>query len=114
MWLIRDRRIRAPGICALYVAGYSAFRIFEELLRVDPAHHFLGERLSFWVASLLALAGIAWFTDTQRARNELSPGGLVPSEGPTSGHASPSTHLGKTSPGSMARPSGVTATSMSP
>jgi len=66
VWLIHHRRIRAPGIFALYVTGYSAFRIFEELLRVDPAHHFLGERLNFWVACLLTLIGIAWFVYTQR------------------------------------------------
>jgi len=33
----RRRTIRAPGPFALYVADYSAFRIFEETLRVDPA-----------------------------------------------------------------------------
>ena len=69
VWLIRHRQIRAPGIFALYVTGYSAFRIFEELLRVDPAHHFLGERLNFWVASLLTLVGLAWFLYTQRAEH---------------------------------------------
>ena len=74
VWIIRHRRIRAPGIFALYVTGYSAFRIFEELLRVDPAHHILGERLNFWVASLLTLTGIAWFVYTQRAaRGEPPP-----------------------------------------
>src|SRR5215211_714225 len=36
------RRTLAPGsLFALYVLGYSTFRIFEELLRVDPAHHIL-------------------------------------------------------------------------
>ncbi len=74
VWLIHHRRIRAPGIFALYVTGYSAFRIFEELLRVDPAHHILGERLNFWVACLLTLIGIAWFAYTQRAaRGERPP-----------------------------------------
>ena len=34
--------LRAPGLFALYVAGYSGFRIFEGLLRVDPSHHILG------------------------------------------------------------------------
>ena len=42
VWLIRHRQIRAPGLFALYVTGYSGFRIFEELLRVDPSHHILG------------------------------------------------------------------------
>ena len=55
--LIHHRRIGAPGIFALYVAGYSAFRIFEELLRVDPAHHILGERLNFWVACISHAGG---------------------------------------------------------
>ena len=62
----RRRRVRAPGLFALYVAGYSGFRIFEELLRVDPSHHILGLRLNFYVASLLTLAGLAWFVRIQR------------------------------------------------
>jgi prolipoprotein diacylglyceryl transferase len=66
IWVIRHGKVRAPGIFALYVTGYSAFRILEELLRVDPAHHILGERLNFWVASLLTLIGLAWFARTQR------------------------------------------------
>ncbi len=66
--LYRRGRVRPPGLFALYVAGYSAFRIFEELLRVDPAHHLLGERLNFWVAILFTVAGLAWFRHTQSAR----------------------------------------------
>jgi prolipoprotein diacylglyceryl transferase len=66
VWLGRARRIRPPGLFALYVTGYSAFRIFEELLRVDPAHHILGLRLNFFVACALTVAGAAWFVATQR------------------------------------------------
>lgn len=62
----RRVRIRPPGLFALYVTGYSGFRIFEELLRVDPAHHVLGLRLNFFVASLLFVAGLAWFARSQR------------------------------------------------
>jgi prolipoprotein diacylglyceryl transferase len=61
VWLGHHRRIRPPGLFALYVAGYSAFRIFEESLRVDPAHHILGLRLNFYMATLLCLAGLLWF-----------------------------------------------------
>ena len=57
---------RPPGLFALYVTGYSAFRIFEESLRVDPAHHILGLRLNFYVACLLTIAGAAWFVASQR------------------------------------------------
>jgi prolipoprotein diacylglyceryl transferase len=78
VWVLRHRQLRAPGVFALYVTGYSAFRIFEELLRVDPAHHILGERLNFWVASLLTCLGLGWFAYTQRRR-----------AGPSSGLAPP-------------------------
>jgi len=66
VWLGHHRRIRPPGLFALYVAGYSAFRIFEESLRVDPAHYYLGLRLNFYVAALLCLGGLVWFVASQR------------------------------------------------
>ncbi len=66
VWLGRHRRIRPPGLFALYVAGYSFARIGEELLRVDPAHHIFGLRLNLYVASILFLAGTAWFVRIQR------------------------------------------------
>jgi prolipoprotein diacylglyceryl transferase len=67
VWLGHHRRIRPPGLFALYVAGYSFARIGEELLRVDPAHRILGLRLNLYVASILCLAGLAWFARIQRA-----------------------------------------------
>ena len=74
VWLGRHRRIRAPGLFALYVAGYSFARIGEELLRVDPAHYILGLRLNFYVASILFLAGLAWFIRIQRgAKSSAGP-----------------------------------------
>ena len=78
VWLGRHRQIRPPGLFALYVAGYSGFRIFEELLRTDPAHHVLGLRLNFFVATVLCLTGLVWFARTQRSgnsRRRLSRGG---------------------------------------
>lgn len=62
----RTRRIRPPGLFALYVAGYSGFRIFEETLRVDPSHHLLGLRINFFVAVALFGFGLAWFARSQR------------------------------------------------
>jgi prolipoprotein diacylglyceryl transferase len=64
--LTRLRGVRPPGLFALYVAGYSAFRIFAELIRVDPAHHILGLRLNLFVAGTLFVAGLVWFWRTQR------------------------------------------------
>ncbi|MDA0159377.1 prolipoprotein diacylglyceryl transferase [Solirubrobacter ginsenosidimutans] len=54
-------KVRAPGLFALYVAGYSAFRIFAELIRVDPAHHIFGLRLNLFVAVALCITGLVWF-----------------------------------------------------
>jgi len=48
------------------VAGYSAFRIFEESVRIDSSEHFLGLRLNMYIAILMTLAGLAWFTLAQR------------------------------------------------
>lgn len=66
VWLYRRRSVKAPGLFALYVSGYSFARIGEELMRVDPAHHIFGLRLNFYVASILFLAGAAWFVRIQR------------------------------------------------
>jgi prolipoprotein diacylglyceryl transferase len=71
--LARRGTVRSPGVFALYVAGYSGFRIFEELLRVDPSHHILGLRLNFFVAAVLCAAGLVWFVRTQRASGAAAP-----------------------------------------
>jgi prolipoprotein diacylglyceryl transferase len=66
IWLGNHRRIKPPGLLALYVAGYSAFRVFEDQLRIDYSVHVLGMRLNFWIALLVCLAGLAWFVWIQR------------------------------------------------
>jgi prolipoprotein diacylglyceryl transferase len=71
IWLGHHRRIRPPGLFALYVTGYSAYRILEELLRVDPSEHFLGLRLNLYIASALTVAGAVWFLRTQRTGRDL-------------------------------------------
>jgi prolipoprotein diacylglyceryl transferase len=67
VWLGRNRKIKPPGLFALYVAGYSAFRIFEETLRIDYSVHILGMRLNFWISLIGTLGGLAWFVVTQRS-----------------------------------------------
>jgi prolipoprotein diacylglyceryl transferase len=61
--LLLDRRFRfrPPALFSLYVAYYCFGRFFEELLRVDPAHHFWGMRLNAWVALLLFTASSLFF-----------------------------------------------------
>jgi len=65
VWLGRRFRIRPPGIFALYVAGYTFFRMWMELLRIDEAHHILGMRLNFWVALIVFLSASTWFAWSQ-------------------------------------------------
>ncbi len=66
VWLGHHRKVRAPGLFALYVAGYSGFRIFEETQRIDYSNYFLGMRVNFWIALILCLGGLAWFAAVQR------------------------------------------------
>ena len=56
LYVSRRLKIRAPGLFALYVAWYCFGRFFEELLRIDPAHHFAGLRLNAWVSIVVFVA----------------------------------------------------------
>jgi prolipoprotein diacylglyceryl transferase len=70
VWLghhgLGHRKIKPPGLFALYVFGYSAYRIFEESLRIDSSVYFLGLRLNTYIASALAVIGLVWFWRIQR------------------------------------------------
>lgn len=61
IWVGKRFRIRAPGLFALYVVWYCFFRFFEELLRIDPAHHFAGLRLNAWVSIAVFLGASVYF-----------------------------------------------------
>jgi prolipoprotein diacylglyceryltransferase len=70
-WLGHHRRISPQGLFALYVAGYSGYRIFEETIRIDSSAHFLGLRLNFFIALVMTIIGLAWFVVVQiRGRDE--------------------------------------------
>jgi prolipoprotein diacylglyceryl transferase len=66
VWLGRHRRIKPPGLFALYVFGYSAYRIFEESLRIDSSVYILGLRLNMYIACILTVVGAVWFYRSQR------------------------------------------------
>jgi prolipoprotein diacylglyceryl transferase len=74
VWLGHHTRVRPPGLFALYVTGYSAFRIFEESLRIDYSQHFLGLRLNTFVATALTVVGIVWFILVQRRTPAMAGG----------------------------------------
>ena len=66
IWLGRHRQIKPPGLFALYVFGYSAYRIFEESLRIDSSVYILGLRLNMYIACALTVVGAVWFYLSQR------------------------------------------------
>src|SRR5215472_4411451 len=80
VWLGHHRDIRPPGLLALYVTGYSGYRIFEETIRIDSSAHFLGLRLNLFIAIAVALAGLAWFIVSQRRRPPRPPAASEPAE----------------------------------
>ncbi len=74
-------RIRPPALFALYVSLYTFGRFFEELLRIDPAHHIAGLRLNAWVSLILFAGSTGFFVWWQffRGRKEPEPS---PPKGP--------------------------------
>jgi prolipoprotein diacylglyceryl transferase len=69
--LLVDRRwrIRPPALFSLYVSIYTFGRFFEELLRIDPAHHFAGLRLNAWVSVVLFVLSTLFFVYWQFFRS---------------------------------------------
>jgi prolipoprotein diacylglyceryl transferase len=61
LWVDRRFQIKRPGLFALYVSWYTAFRTYEEVLRIDPSTHFLGQRLNFWVSLVIFVLSTAFF-----------------------------------------------------
>jgi len=116
VWLGHHRRIKPWGLFALYVAGYSAFRIFEETLRIDSSEHFLGLRLNFYVATIMTLVGLIWFVRSQRPGAAVPAGpapdggaeaaGTAEQDAPGEGDAGP-TDVGATAEGQAEDPAAV-------
>jgi prolipoprotein diacylglyceryl transferase len=84
IWVGRRFRIRPPALFSLYVAVYCFGRFFEELLRIDPAHHFAGLRLNAWVSIVGFVLGLAFFWWFQFHRRRGRPvRAAAPPSGPT-------------------------------
>ncbi|HEY3551799.1 MAG TPA: prolipoprotein diacylglyceryl transferase [Gaiellaceae bacterium] len=61
LWIDRRFTLRRPALFALYVAWYTTFRTFEEVLRIDPSNHFLHMRVNFWVSLGVWLLSVGFF-----------------------------------------------------
>jgi prolipoprotein diacylglyceryl transferase len=82
LWIDRRYRLKRPALFSLYVALYTAFRMFEETLRIDESHHIAGMRLNFWVSLVLFVASVAFFVWWQFKRDD-SPRADRPRARPT-------------------------------
>jgi prolipoprotein diacylglyceryl transferase len=78
VWLGHHRQIKPQGLFALYVVGYSGYRIFEETIRIDSSAYFLGLRLNFFTAITMTAAGLAWLILAQRLGAERAAQASVP------------------------------------
>lgn len=67
-----DRRFRLGGgrAFAVYVAGYTAGRTWIEMLRIDPANHFLGLRINVFTSILLFLAAVTFLVVRRTPRED--------------------------------------------
>jgi prolipoprotein diacylglyceryl transferase len=66
LWIGRRFKTNPPNLFALYVAWYCFGRFFEELLRIDPAHHIAGLRLNAWVSIVVFVAAVGYFVLHER------------------------------------------------
>src|SRR4051794_15465620 len=85
--LLLDRRyrFRPPALFALYVSIYTFGRFFEELLRIDPSHHFAGLRLNAWVSIVvfvLSTAFFIWWQFFHQPKEAPPPRRVAPPQGP--------------------------------
>ena len=87
VWLGHHRKIKPPGLFALYVFGYSAYRIFEESLRIDSSVYIFGLRLNMYIATVLAIIGAIWFIRSQRRPAPAGPAQPAAAEADVSAEA---------------------------
>ena len=76
LWIDRRFTLRRPALFALYVAWYTTFRTFEEVLRIDPSNHFLHMRVNFWVSLgvwLLSVGFFVWWQFLRRPSDKSVP-----------------------------------------
>jgi phosphatidylglycerol---prolipoprotein diacylglyceryl transferase len=108
VWLGHHAKIKPWGLFALYVAGYSAFRIFEESVRIDSSEYILGLRLNMYIAIVVTLAGLASFVLVQRRPDRpvvVRPATDSPAQGMTQNSAEPAAPVRKNKNGWNTEPS---------
>ena len=61
LWIDRRFHIRRPALFALYVAWYTTFRTYEEVVRIDPSNYAAGMRINFWVSLGVWVVAVTFF-----------------------------------------------------
>lgn len=92
IWAHRRYRMGGGRVFALYVAGYTAGRLWIEALRVDQANHILGVRLNIWTSGLVFLAAVGYLV-LARGRGREDSG-----EPPAEHRQGPASDAGATAP----------------
>ena len=82
LWLDRRFTIRRPALFALYVAWYTTFRTFEEVLRIDPSNYFLHMRVNFWVSLGVWILSVGFFVWWQFVREAVREARAEAAAGP--------------------------------
>jgi len=70
LWVDRRFAIRRPALFALYIAWYTTFRTYEEVLRIDPSNHLGGMRINFWVSLGVWICSVGFFVWWQFLRRD--------------------------------------------
>jgi phosphatidylglycerol---prolipoprotein diacylglyceryl transferase len=61
IWADRRYKMGRGRVFALYVMGYTAGRVWIEMLRIDTANHILGLRLNVWTSIIVFAGGLIYF-----------------------------------------------------
>ena len=61
IWLDRRFQLGHGRVFLLYIVIYTSGRLWIELLRIDPAHEFLGLRINVWTSIIVGLGALVAF-----------------------------------------------------
>jgi prolipoprotein diacylglyceryl transferase len=78
IWADRRFRLGRGRVFALYVMGYTAGRVWIEMLRIDTANHILGLRLNVWTSIVVFAGGLVYFLLHPGPRETVVEPGMEP------------------------------------
>ncbi|HWS57066.1 MAG TPA: prolipoprotein diacylglyceryl transferase [Actinotalea sp.] len=83
IWLDRRYRWGHGRVFWAYVMAYTAGRLWIEMLRIDPAHTILGQRLNVWTSIVVGLGALVAFVVVGRRHPGRETTVLLPARGET-------------------------------